>query len=59
MTKENLAKAIVITFTTGFFSSKPAYQAISGHLLRLILDPNPNPLCYISQYDIDAYLKNN
>ena len=55
MTKEELAKAIVYTYSSGFFYSKKHHEAIAGLLFRLILDDDPNPICYLSQFDLDTY----
>lgn len=56
ISKQELAQAIYFTFTTGFFKTKPAWEAISEYLLRLIQDDNPQSVYYISKFDLQSYL---
>ena len=58
MTKTQLAQAIVWVFSSNYFLGKPHHATIAGLLFRLINDENPEPLNYLSQFDIDAFISN-
>ena len=59
MTKEQIADMLWWFFTTKSFQSKPAWEALAGHLKRLVEDPNPKPINYLNQYEIDEWCEKN